>query len=183
MFQIDVTVTGDPLAQWETQLRRIDSVFRSDRPLLRAMADVLEFEHKDAFDRGYRNPDPAAKWEATDKDWASRMEGKPGTKPLVWKGEAAKSIQARVRGDTVEVRGESYLGKFQFGPFEGSVPIKAGGNVAYPGESVVFYEPITVKQREIFGAYQRDADQAMFELGEQIGGMDFTASGGTSVFR
>lgn len=186
MLSVTITQTGAPLESWINHLKRIDSVFRTDRPLLRQMADILEFEHKDAFERGYR--DPAEPWTPTFPYFAERERGWERT--LVWSGTGAESIQSRVKGDTVEVRAESYLAKFQFGNQQTSIPMIHDGTgdegwdalVALPGETPDFYHKTKVFKRKIFDVLPRDAEQAMFNLGEQIGNMEYSG-GTTSVFR
>lgn len=192
MLNIDLQVTGDPLASWETHLRRIDSVFRSDRPFLRKTSDVLQHEHTEMFDRGYRDPDNP--WPDMSSYWAEHLAGHSG-RTGTWTGEGKKSISTRIKGDSVEVRGADYLGRFQFGPFEFKERFgyrKTGPDrddweklpPSRESEATAFRtKTINIRPRVMFAVLPQDIDQVMYELGQDIGGMEYRPTGGSSVFR
>ena len=123
---------------------------------LRDTARKLAERHRQAFEDGGHQAVGGPAWEGTDPRWAEKMR-KGHTRPMVWTGEAQKSIGwSQASADVAHVYGADYLGLFQWGPLAGSVPVDAEGYVVKDADSAFRMEPILRHQREVF--YVADSD-------------------------
>lgn len=174
MFDIRVTHDLPRAAEWCKMLGR---VFDNNRHIMAELRDIVYDAHMEAFQQGGHQGHGGPEWMETDPWWAEHMAGKAGQRAMVWTGKARDTLQVRVRGDVLEVRGQSYLRKFLPGESHTVTerfPViwDAGDWQKLPedsGNSGFKTRTITVHEREIFGVYQPQGDELMRRLGEEAG--------------
>jgi len=126
-------------------------------------ARKLAEAHRDAFDDGghHRRVPGGPEWVKTHPKWAEREIGKPGYKPLVWLGDAQKSVRqmGRAVGGAAYIGALDYIGVFQFGPKHATVPVKKGGKdwiVVRDEAEKQWDEEIHRMHREVFYVHESD---------------------------
>lgn len=141
------------------------------------MAEILEHEHKRAFEHGGWDFKGGDDWMPTSPYWVSHLHGKRGNKPLTWTGAGRESVHAVVNNFGVSIHAAEYLGKFQFGPFEFTETFPIVRDVAgmdwqkvsgLDGDGMKT-KRIKIHEREVFAFFTEDVEQWMYELRREAG--------------
>lgn len=153
--------------------------------LLPIMARILEREHKEMFNRGYRVP--GLPFAETSPWWRRHMAGKGSQRTLKWTGRGQQSIQAVALADHVEVRGEAYLGLLDANVHPDRVhtetfPVIITGDGPndwvklgdWGGEDEERTRRIRLKDRYLFDVTDSDVTEMLLEaLGEESSFMEY----------
>lgn len=165
MLSIRFTHNLGEAVKW---LQRIERAVTNRRAQLEWMRQILHTSHQDAFKYGgHKEGEP---WAPTDPYWVQKMR-KSSAKPLVWSGNAQRETKAVISGGAVEVRAPEYLGAFQFSPGQNMRKVhydSAGFAVPEP-DAYMRVQKINLKEREIFGFYESDANAWMDDLAQEAG--------------
>jgi len=159
----------------ERQFQQIRNAFTRPVRAAELMAEILERETKQNFDRGGTKQE---NWIGTDEWWAEHMAGKRGHKALVWSGYGQESVKGVAQGNRAIVYAASYLHKFQFGPWEFDETFQAttsdrndDGWEKLPEGEVGFEmrRHIKIHQRTVADVFDEDVAMLMEALAQEAG--------------